>query len=375
VRYKLKGGIPVAIDLFCGAGGLTEGLKKAGFLVVSGVEKDLSAAETYAFNHPEVNLIKEDIKKLDVTSILKGTGVKRTEVDLLAGGPPCQGFSVSNMKSRNMKNPNNQLIYEFIRITKEMNPKWVLLENVAGLRLFKEHKLVDELIEYFSTLNYKMEAVVLNAVNFGVPQNRERFFLIGTRTKSKLNFVEKLKSIKIKKPISVKEAISDLPELNNGNLICEIQYSKSPQNEYQRRMREQLNKKVKNNLVSNNSALVLERYKCIDQGENWKSILKRRPELMTNYEDPSRCHSGIYKRLVEERPSIVISNYRKNMLIHPIQDRGLSVREAARLQSFPDHYIFKGLLSHQQQQVANAVPPLLGEKVAREIIKFMNPKC
>ncbi len=369
VRYKLKDGIPVAVDLFCGAGGLTEGLKNAGFLVVSAVEKDPAASETYAENHPNVNLIKNDIKKLDTTSILKGTGVSRRAIDLLAGGPPCQGFSVSNMKTRNMENPNNQLIYEFLRIVKEMNPKWVLLENVAGLKLFKKGMVVDELIKCFNILGYKMEPIVLNAVNFGVPQNRERFFFIGTRTKSKINFVEKLKNILVENPITVEQAISDLPVLENGNSTCEIQYINTPQNEYQKKMREKVDNNVRNNLVSRNSTLVLERYKYIKQGENWEAVFKRRPDLMNNYEDPSRCHSGIYKRLVEDKPSIVISNYRKNMLIHPLQDRGLSVREAARLQSFPDHYIFKGPLSLQQQQVANAVPPLLGESVAREIIK------
>jgi DNA (cytosine-5)-methyltransferase 1 len=371
VRYKLKDGIPVAVDLFSGAGGLTEGLKNAGFLVVSAVEKDLSAAETYSTNHPEVNLIKKDIKELDTASILRGTGVTRRKVDLLAGGPPCQGFSVSNMKTRNMRNPNNQLIYEFLRIAKEMNPKWVLLENVAGLRLFKERMVVDELIGSFNALGYKMGSVVLNAANFGVPQNRERIFFIGTRTKSKIDLVEKLGKLTMGNPLTVEEAISDLPELENGNSTCEIQYAKSPQNEYQRKMREKVNMMVKNNLVSKNSTLVLERYLYINQGENWQAILTKRPDLMANYKDPSRCHSGIYRRLLQDKPSIVISNYRKNMLIHPIQNRGLSVREAARLQSFPDHFVFKGTLIHQQQQVANAVPPLLGEGVAREIIEIL----
>jgi DNA (cytosine-5)-methyltransferase 1 len=375
VRYNLKGGIPIAVDLFSGAGGLTEGLKNAGFLVFSAVEKDSVAAETYAGNHPEVNLIKKDIRKLDTASILKGTGVNRRAVDLLAGGPPCQGFSVSNMKTRNMENPNNQLIYEFLRIVEEMNPKWVILENVAGLKLFDKGRVVNELIEYFNNLGYKMETAVLNAANFGVPQNRERIFFIGTRTKSKMNFIEKLRNNTVENPLTVKEAINDLPKLENGNATCEIQYAKSPQNAYQKKMRERVDTTVKNNLVSKNSTLVLERYRHIQQGENWRAVFKKRPDLMANYEDPSRCHSGIYKRLVEDKPSIVISNYRKNMLIHPIQDRGLSVREAARLQSFPDHFIFKGTLLHQQQQVANAVPPLLGEAVAREIINKLKARC
>jgi len=124
---------------------------------------------------------------------------------------------------------------------------------------------------------------------------------------------------------------------------------------------------ARQNFVSKNSDLVIERYKHIGQGENWKSIPK---ELMTNYKDTSRCHSGIYKRLNSEEPSVVISNYRKNMLIHPTQDRGLSVREAARLQSFPVDYILEGSISEIQQQIGNAVPPLLSKAIFSRILEY-----
>lgn len=135
---------------------------------------------------------------------------------------------------------------------------------------------------------------------------------------------------------------------------------------YARQMREG-SKIATQNYVSRNNDLVIERYKYIGQGQNWRAI----PDfLMKNYADKGRCHSGIYRRLIANQPSVVISNYRKSMLIHPYQDRGISVREAARLQSFPDSFYFEGPISHIQQQIGNAVPPLLAKAVFDQIIKM-----
>ena len=164
------------------------------------------------------------------------------------------------------------------------------------------------------------------------------------------------------------DAIGDLPELTNGQMDDCLPYrcSKKEAGEYAQLMRKS-SRKSKQNFVSRNADYVIERYKYIGQGQNWRAIPE---ELMANYKDRDQCHSGIYKRLVADSPSVVISNYRKNMLIHPFQDRGLSVREAARLQSFPDNFIFKGSLMHIQQQIGNAVPPLLGNAVFDKILSY-----
>lgn len=156
------------------------------------------------------------------------------------------------------------------------------------------------------------------------------------------------------KKITVDEAINDLPSLQNGDMIDEAVYTLSldEASDYERLMRKDSDA-PKQNYVSRNNDLVIERYKYIGQGQNWRAI----PEyLMQNYADKGRCHSGIYKRLRADKPSVVISNYRKSMLIHPWEDRGISVREAARLQSFPDTFTFEGPLMHIQQQIGNAVP-------------------
>ena len=173
---------------------------------------------------------------------------------------------------------------------------------------------------------------------------------------------------KFKYQVTVEDAISDLPLLENGQMLEEAPY-RLPFDEasyYAKTMRHN-STTARQNYVSRNNDLVIQRYKYIHQGENWRAI----PEfLMTNYANKERCHSGIYKRLVASKPSVVISNYRKSMLIHPYQDRGISVREAARLQSFPDDFIFEGPISHIQQQIGNAVPPLLAKAVFEQIIKM-----
>jgi DNA (cytosine-5)-methyltransferase 1 len=168
-----------------------------------------------------------------------------------------------------------------------------------------------------------------------------------------------------KKKITVAEAISDLPDLENGQQLEKGDYKNSGST-YAKKMRKGC-KKPSQNYVSRNADYVIERYSYIGQGQNWRAI----PEhLMLNYKNRKNCHSGIYKRLDPNKPSVVISNYRKNMLIHPFQDRGLSVREAARLQSFPDKSVFKGSIMKIQQQIGNAVPPLMAEPIFKKILSY-----
>jgi DNA (cytosine-5)-methyltransferase 1 len=172
---------------------------------------------------------------------------------------------------------------------------------------------------------------------------------------------------KLNYKVTVKEAFIDLPDLVNGQKTESLPYKNVELSEYAKILRNG-SKVSTQNFVTENQPLTIKRYKYIKPGQNWKAIPKR---LMKNYKDINNCHSGIYKRLDPEKPSVVISNYRKNMLIHPFQDRGLSIREAARIQGFPDTFYFKGYFSHQQQQIGNAVPPLLAKAIFNQII-FQN---
>lgn len=346
------------IDIFSGAGGLSYGAGMAGIEVKYGIEINKYAAASFAFNHKKAKVITGDITKIK-TSELDFEG---KEVFVIMGGPPCQGFSMSNTMNRNMDNEKNFLYLEFVRFVRELRPKWFVMENVWGLTKMNDGQTLEMIKESFMSQGYTVKAKVLWANEYGVPQKRYRCFIVGNRLGVDFEFPEPHGTT-----VTVQEAFADLPVLKNGEMVDEADYTIpfAKASEYAQKMREG-SKKAKQNFVSLNNDLVIERYKHIPQGGNWRDIPD---ELMANYADKSRCHSGIYKRLRADSPSVVISNYRKSMIIHPTQDRGLSVREAARLQSFPDSFIFQGPHMSIQQQIGNAVPPLLAEAVFTAIIK------
>lgn len=343
------------IDLFAGVGGLTLGAKMAGINVRYAVENDAFAANAFHLNHPEVKLINEDIRKVQGSRIK----TKKTSTTILFGGPPCQGYSTSNQRTRNKKNPKNWLFKEFVRLTKEICPNWILVENVKGLVETEKGFFEETIRSSFEALGYTCTEFIPSATDYGVPQRRTRFFLVGSREGLKPVFPIGNSTL-----VTVREAFIDLPALENGAFIDTLPYSKDAQSEYAKLLRGNLTA-CTGHLVSRNSQYVIERYPYIPQGGNWANIPD---ELMKNYKDKTRCHTGIYKRLREDEPAMTVGNYRKSMIIHPWEDRGLSVREAARLQSFPDSYLFYGSIGYQQQQVGNAVPPLLAKAVFEGIL-------
>ncbi len=349
----------IGIDLFAGAGGLSLGAEMAGISMRYAVESDTHAAASYKKNFKEATVFCEDIRKLSTD------GLKSEPVFIIMGGPPCQGFSLSNTKTRDMSNPNNRMFEEFVRFVKDIEPTWFVFENVYGLTKFKngDENIQDHIEKRFRAIGYEVNSRILYASDYGVPQRRNRLFIVGNRNGIKFEFPDKFDY-----SVSVDEAIGDLPVLSNGEVLMEGKYTIpfEQATPYAQLMREK-SKAPTQNIVSRNRDYVVERYKYIGEGENWSSIPDR---LMGNYADKKRCHSGIYKRLIGGKPSVVISNYRKSMLIHPHQDRGLSVREAARLQSFPDHFVFEGPISYVQQQIGNAVPPLLAKAVMEKILSY-----
>lgn len=353
--------MPIGIDIFSGAGGLSLGAEMAGFDVRLAVEKDKCAAETYRRNHPATLLLEGDIH--DIAPLEHLHLLPNENVSIVFGGPPCQGFSTSNTMTRNMMNPNNSLFEEFVRFVSVLQPEWFVFENVEGFVHFENGKIKNKVEDCFRDMGYSVTSKVLWASDYGVPQRRNRFFMVGNRLGVDFHFPEPFGTV-----ITVEEAIGDLPDLVNGQMDASLSYKLPARraSTYARQMRNG-SKRSRQNFVSRNEDYVIERYGYIGQGENWRSIPR---ELMQNYANIANCHSGIYKRLRANEPSIVISNYRKNMLIHPTQDRGLSVREAARLQSFPDKFIFSGSLMHIQQQIGNAVPPLLARAVFERILEY-----
>ncbi len=336
------------------------GAIKSGIDVKFAVEIDKYAAATYRANHPKTIVINNDIRSVNIKDYLPTKD--KSEVKILFGGPPCKGFSTSNQRNRSKNNSNNWLFKEYLRVANELLPDWVIVENVKGLVETESGYFFKAICKELKNIGYTTVSAVVNAADYGVPQIRRRVFIVGSLHGIEYTFPER----KVKEYISVQEALSDLPELYNGACHHELEYKTEPKNDYQIKSRKDSIKSINNNVTHNNWK-VIERYKYIPPGGNWQNIPTN---LMDNYKDFTRCHTGIYHRLKAEFPSVVLGNYRKNMLIHPVENRGLSVREAARLQSFPDTFHFLGSIGYQQEQVGNSVPPLLAEVIFKQILTY-----
>jgi DNA (cytosine-5)-methyltransferase 1 len=357
-KLSLKKVNYIGIDLFAGAGGMSVGASSVGIDVKVAIEIDKNAAITYQANYPDTIVLNEDIRKVQLSDYI--IRKKTNDIRILFGGPPCKGFSTSNQKTRSKKNDDNWLFKEYLRIAKQLKPDWVIVENVKGIIETENGYFFDKINSQLCQLGYTTEYAILNAADFGVPQIRNRVFIVGSLHGQRYQFPKPT----AKQHLTVFDAISDLPALSNGASFDAMEYKHEAQSVYQKKLRRNSTKST-NNLVTRNAKFVIDRYQHIPQGGNWQNIPDH---LMKNYKDFTRCHTGIYHRLRYEQPSVVIGNYRKNMLVHPKEDRGLSVREAARIQSFPDTFRFFGSIGFQQEQVGNSVPPILAKAIFREMI-------
>ncbi len=346
----------IAVDLFSGAGGLSLGASWAGVDVRLAVDSDPWACATYRQNFTAAEVLNIDVETLDDIPV----GASK-EARLLLAGPPCRGFSTSNQRTRTLSNPSNRLFQHFLRLASLWRPEWVLFENVKGILETAGGVALKEVVRSLERIGYRVQYAVLNAVDYEVPQKRRRIFVVGSLNRERFSWPE----VSGEPHVTVDDGIADLPELENGASYEYLEYLKLPSSDYALELRGNLIG-CAGHLVTKNAHHIVERYKHVPQGGNWTDIPR---DLMANYSDVTRCHTGIYKRLEGCKPSVVLGNYRKNMLIHPTQHRGLSVREAARLQSFPDGFEFAGSIGSQQQQVANAVPPKLAFKVVSKIVE------
>lgn len=369
-----KNGLFVAVDVYSGAGGLTEGFKLAGFEVAVAVDNDEYVEQTYKFNHPEVHFIRGKVENINGDKILDLVAKKGfLGVDVLIGGPPCQAFSFANTQSGGIENPLSNGVWEFLRLIKEIKPTVFVMENVLGLRSKRNGHVSAQIVEKTQQLGYESKSEPLCAVDFGVPQKRRRTFVFGTKLKAPLGVVSNRKKATLK----VSTAISDLPPLPEGGGGSEIaDYEKKPQNRYQSLMREN-SPKLLNHTTSKSGSIdpnVIERFKRIPQGKSLNDVW---PKLPSNLKEGIACvqtgyvHSNIYRRLRWREPAPTIVHVRKAVLLHPFQDRLLSVREAARLQSFFDRYRFFGSVSREYQQVADAVPVFMANGIADKVMSHL----
>jgi len=370
------------IDLFSGPGGLSTGFENAGFSIASAVDYDESAVDTYNQNH-EIDARLDDIRELETEGIVEDierNGFNPDEVDGVIGGPPCKGFSLANMNTRSPDNPMNNLFFHFIRVVRDVNPEFFVMENVPGLLSMGKEKgdVKGIILEETRELGYIVRFKVLKAEQYGVPQSRRRVFFIGVKTGSPVfpspTHTEEGKqqtlgsSHNLKPAITVSEAILDLPELSKGGGGKEkMEYTEPPHSDYAEKMRDSVGETLWNHNSTVNRETTIKRFEHIPQGGNWEDIPD---ELMENYTDKSRTHGHIYYRLKEDETALTVANFRKSMMVHPTQNRLLSVREAARLQSFPDDYRFvSSRISDKQQMVGDAVPVRLAESIGRAVKK------
>ncbi|WP_205623631.1 DNA (cytosine-5-)-methyltransferase [Desulfogranum japonicum] len=379
------------VDLFAGAGGLSCGLKMAGFQPVLANELEEIYAQTYRDNHPNIDIIVGDVRQVCASGIRKRLKVEKGEIDLLAGGPPCQGFSI-NAPIRSLDDDRNHLFKEFIRVTQELLPKAVLIENVPGIVSLGKGTVVEQIYRELEELGYKVNHKILFAGHYGVPQMRFRTIFIAIQSfnekilfpepkynsKAVANFtgakelcldITPLFAAKLKPQTTVWDAISDLPDIRSGERNDKIEYkSLQPLSEYQKILRNG-SEFVFNHSCNNLGKINLERLKHIPQGGSWRDIpfellpagLKRarRSDHTKRYGrlDPKGLCSTVLTKCDPHWGSF----------FHPTQDRVISVREAARIQSFPDRYHFTGSITQQYEQVGNAVPPLMAYEIGKQI--------
>lgn len=321
------------IDLFCGAGGLSLGFDKAHFENLFAVEFNPDFAKTYSRNFPKHNLIVEDIKNIDNDKIKKLIG--ENEVDVIIGGPPCQGFSIAGNIGRTfIEDERNRLFKEFVRFVHHVRPRMFVMENVAAMETHLRGKTIQTIVESFENAGcgYKVKYEVLNSVNYEIAQERRRIVIVGIRSDIDSEFFYPVKSDKV---VTIKDVIDDLPKLESG------QKSEIP-----------------NHVAMKHSEQMLEKMSYVKDGGNRMDI----PERLR----PKSGDIRKYIRYDSTKPSVCVTGDMRK-IFHYEQNRALTARELARIQSFPDDFIFEGASIQIQQQIGNAVPPKLAYQIALQV--------
>ena len=349
-----------AIDLFCGAGGLSKGFMDAGFDIIVGVDNDKDALNTFALNHNGAEAINEDLSKEETFEKIKQIAGKRT-IDVIVAGPPCQGFSLTG--PRNFDDERNKLYLAVLKMVKEYQPKGFIIENVPGMATLYEGQIKDEILRRFKEMGYNIDCRILKACDYGVPQMRKRLVFMGVRKDiGEPHFPEPVFGPETDKPYrTCRDAISDLPTRNESLGENEDSYSGPAMTEYQKMMRGDCDK-LYNHVATAHKDFVKETIAQVPEGGNYKDL----PEGVGE----SRKFHMAWTRLDGNSPARTVDTGHRN-LFHYELNRVPTVRESARIQSFPDDFIFTGTRTKQDRQVGNAVPPLLGQALGTELLKII----
>ncbi|WP_319468427.1 DNA cytosine methyltransferase [uncultured Trichococcus sp.] len=356
------------IDLFCGSGGFSKGFQDAGYNVRLGIDAWEDAVVTYQHNFPDAEVINKDITTINTNEILKILNIQKDDIDVIIGGPPCQGFSLSG--KRMIDDPRNILYKSFVDFVGEFKPKVFIMENVPGLIKLFGGSIKDSVIEDFSSLGYEVKYQTLSSEEYGVPQKRRRVFFVGINQ-------EKLKNTRtfifpapthgdglwLEEPLTCEQAISDLDFIPDDVALNECEdYKVNPQTPYQKKMR------AKSNYLFNHVATIhkdktKEIIALVPDGGNYKSL----PDALKG----TRKVNIAWTRMNSQKPCFTIDTGH-NHHFHYKENRVPTVRESARIQSFPDDFRFLGTKTSQLKQVGNAVPPLVAQSLAEEVKKILN---
>lgn len=380
------------IDLFAGAGGLSEGLREAGFRSLYANEIHPTYAATYRANHPETHVESRDVREVRASDVRSMLGLQKGELDLLAGGPPCQGFSI-NAPVRSTDDRRNHLFREYLNFAEEFQPRAVLIENVPGLVSFEGGATLEAILSSLKLLGYHADVRILYAPHYGVPQTRWRTIVLGLRDSDnvrdafpepihdapvRVNFTSRFlgrnivampASLELPGHTTVHEALSDLPVLANGEVGAATKaYRTEATNDYQRVLRAG-STGVVNHEAARLSAINVERMKHIPPGGNWTDIpfeLLPKGMKLARRSDHTRRYGRVHP---DGLASTILTKCDPHWgaYFHYSQNRAFTVREAARIQSFPDAFRFTGARVEQYEQVGNAVPPLLAASIGRSI--------
>ncbi len=386
-------------DIFGTPGGLSLGFEMAGFKSLGVLDNDLHGIETYRFNFPKADTILMDARKEEAKRAVNRLG----DIDVIVGGPPCEGFSLigrikiaslaregvwklRNKHQRFISDPRNDLYKEFVKIVSIAQPKVFVMENVPGMMSYRDGEVVEQIKEDFKKIGYRTDVEKLDADLYGVPQRRSRVIFIGNRFNLpnrfpepmckhceitfNANYMDGIHSGYGPRVMTVWDAIGDLPELNAGEGSESVYYTKDSFSDYQKWARRK-SKVIWNHVARYHRSRDIMTFTRMHEGEMWKD-LHWKTRKAYGYND--KAFRDKMKKMYRFRPGWTVQSHLCKdgyLYIHPTQLRTITVREAARLQSFPDHFIFKSSRVHQFHQVGRAVPPLLAKAIAHEVKKML----
>jgi DNA (cytosine-5)-methyltransferase 1 len=378
MMYKL-------IDLFAGAGGLTTGFHLAGFDSLCAIDINTKSLATYQHNYPNTKIINQDIRLIDPSQLRSRLNLQREELSLMIGGPPCQGFS-KNVPAgeRNLNDSRNQLYKTFLEFVQEFRPVFVVMENVSEILKAYDGVVKDEITKQLELFGYKVVSASLNAANYGIPQTRTRAFFVASLNKlpnlpqqthyhatksncaatnlhcSQLNLFEP----NISSIVTVRDAIGDLPPLDAGQEYIGEGYPYLPQSAYQSIIRTK-STKIVNHIARALSPIQTARVRLLKEGQDARDL----PLELA----PKKHYSGAYGRLYWDQPARTITRWvfhpGSGRFFHPTQNRTITIREAARLHSYPDNFHFLGTYTDMASQIGESVPPLLAKAIANSLLQ------